>query len=195
MSKVNDITKQAIQEKVKDIMELLGLDLTDDSLQDTPKRVAKMYVDEIFCGLNQAPPAITVQENKFKYDQMLIETNIKVHSTCEHHLVPIVGYAHIAYIPKDKILGLSKFNRIVDYFSRRPQVQERLTNDILTFLKKALETDDVAVVIDAVHMCVKLRGIKDQDTITRTAAISGKFQTQETRQEFYNAVNKLAVKQ
>jgi GTP cyclohydrolase I len=183
--------KEKIESCVKEILETLGLDLTDDSIQDTPKRVAKMYVDEIFNGLFEQPPKMTVQENKFNYDQMLIETNIKVHSMCEHHLVPIIGYAHIAYIPKNRVLGLSKFNRVVDYFARRPQVQEKLTNNILQFLTERLETEDVAVVIDAVHMCVKLRGIKDQDSVTRTSAISGVFRLGEPREEFFSTISKL----
>ena len=164
-----------VAEKFKEIMDLLNVTI-DDSTIDTPKRVAKMYINELFKGLNKANyPKITTVQNKFNYNQMLIEKGIKVHSVCEHHFVPIIGKAHIAYIPKDKIMGLSKFNRIVDYFSRRPQVQERLTNDILEDLKKVLETEDIAVIIDAEHFCVKMRGIQDQGTITRTSALNGCF--------------------
>lgn len=182
-----DIEK--IEAAFRKIMEQMGLDLTDDSLMDTPRRVAKMYVKELFYGMDENNyPKITTVENKFQYNQMLVETGIKVHSVCEHHFVPIIGKAHIAYIPKDKVLGLSKFNRIVDYFARRPQVQERLTNQITENLQKVLETEDVAVVIDAEHFCVKMRGIKDQGTITRTSSIRGKFMEIEPRQEFFNSI-------
>ena len=138
---------------------------------------------------------MTVVENKFHYNQMLVETNIKVHSTCEHHFVPIIGVAHIAYIPVMKILGLSKFNRLVDYYARRPQIQERLTNDIITDLISTLETNNVAVVIDAAHMCVRLRGVKDQNTMTRTSALSGLFlNNSKVRLEFYNSVPRIECK-
>lgn len=181
-----------IEKNFSEIMSQLGLDLTNDSLADTPKRVAKMYVTEIFKGLNPENfPKITTHENKYGYDAMLVETNIKVHSTCEHHFVPIIGRAHIAYIPGKRVIGLSKFNRIVDHFSRRPQVQERLTQEIMSCLKKCLETEDVAVVIDAVHMCVLLRGIKDQTTVTRTSNLSGVFYDDKTvRSEFVAALPK-----
>lgn len=181
--------KQAIEHHFSEIMKALGLDLADDSLQNTPKRVAKMFCDEIFYGLDDSNfPSMTAQSNKFQYNQMLVETNITVNSTCEHHFVPIIGVAHIAYVPKDKILGLSKFNRVVDFYSRRPQVQERLTNDILQCLHKHLETDDIAVCIDASHMCVRLRGIKDQRTMTRTTALSGVFKEGAPRAEFLAAI-------
>ena len=181
--------KEIIEGHFAEIMKALGLDLTDDSLQNTPKRVAKMYCDEIFYGLDGANfPTMTTQSNKFGYNQMLIETNITVNSTCEHHFVPIIGVCHIAYIPKDKILGLSKFNRVVDFFSRRPQVQEKLTNDILTCLMSHLDTPDIAVCIDASHMCVRLRGIKDQRTMTRTTALSGLFKEADSRAEFLAAI-------
>lgn len=178
----------AIAQRVSEILELLGVDLSDPSTRDTPNRVAKMFVHEIFRGLSDEPPAIMTQPNH-GYDQMLVEVNVKINSTCEHHLVPIIGVAHIAYIPKDKLLGLSKFNRIVDYWARRPQVQERLTEQILKHLIDVLETDHVAVVIDAAHMCVRLRGIQDQTTITRTTALSGAFRNgAEARQEFMGAI-------
>jgi GTP cyclohydrolase IA len=167
------------------IMQTLGLDMTDDSLSGTPRRVAKMYVQEIFSGLNPAhAPAISVFDNKFRYGQMLVEKNIHVSSTCEHHFLPIFGKAHLAYIPTDKVIGLSKLNRIVDFYARRPQVQERLTIQIANHLKKVLNTDDVAVVVDARHMCVISRGIKDTDSSTVTAAYSGKFNNEHYRDEF-----------
>jgi GTP cyclohydrolase I len=187
MSKVERIAKQ-----IKDIMLELGMDLDDDSLKDTPHRVAKMWVNELFYGLNPDNfPKMTTVENKFRYDEMLIEANITLHSTCEHHLVPIVGKAHIAYIPKHKILGLSKFNRVVEYFAKRPQVQERLTNDILTCLKDQLDTDDIAVIIDAEHFCVKLRGVKHESCVTRTSALSGKFFDPAVRAELFAAIPSL----
>jgi GTP cyclohydrolase IA len=167
------------------IMQTLGLDMRDDSLRGTPRRVAKMFVQEIFSGLNpDNAPAISVFDNKFRYGQMLVEKNIHVSSTCEHHFLPIFGKAHIAYIPTDKVIGLSKLNRIVDFYARRPQVQERLTVQIANHLKKALKTDDVAVVIDARHMCVMSRGIKDIDSSTITAEYSGKFNNEHYRSEF-----------
>lgn len=169
-------------------MEVLELDLKDDSLQGTPDRVAKMYVEEIFSGLTEPFPKATAQLNKFKYDQMLIESGITVNSLCEHHFVPIVGFAHIAYVPGKKLLGLSKFNRIVEHYSRRPQVQERLTNQIHEKLKEILETDDVGVVIDAVHYCVKLRGVKHDNCMTRTSAISGCFKKDAPRSEFFTSI-------
>ena len=184
---------QNIEQKFRDIMLELGLDLTDDSLIKTPHRVAKMFVNEIFYGLDQKKmPVMMTIENKFKYDQMLIEKNIKVNSVCEHHFLPIIGKCHIAYIPKDRVLGLSKFNRLVDFYSRRPQVQERLTNDIIKNLKTSLETDDIAVVIDAEHFCVKMRGIQDQETITRTSALSGRFKDDlSCRNEFFQSIGKI----
>lgn len=171
------------------IMETLGLDLNDDSLQGTPDRVAKMYVREVFQGLDpKNKPDVTLFENKYKYSHMLVERNIKVHSHCEHHFVPILGKAHVAYIPNGHVIGLSKINRIVDYYSRRPQVQERLTEQIAEELKKSLHTEDVAVVVDADHMCVVMRGIKDQDSATTTGSFHGKFQDKEVRSEFLNHV-------
>ncbi len=167
------------------IMETLGLDLNDDSLGGTPRRVAKMYVKEIFHGLNpDNKPAATLFENKFNYHEMLVERDIKVHSYCEHHFVPILGRAHVAYISSGKVIGLSKINRIVDYFSRRPQVQERLTIQIAEELKKVLETEDVAVVVDSAHMCVITRGVKDVNSSTVTTSYHGKFKDASVRDEF-----------
>ena len=175
----------AIQDKFRDIMDILGLDLTDDSLRGTPHRVAKMFVQEIFYGLNPANrPKISVFENKFKYGEMLVEKNINMNSFCEHHFLPISGKAHVAYFSSGQVIGLSKINRIVDYFARRPQVQERLTVQIASELKKVLKTDDVAVVIDAKHMCVSCRGIQDESSTTITAEYSGKFKDKSVREEF-----------
>ena len=174
-----------ITEKFRDIMETMGLDLTDDSLQGTPRRVAKMFVQEIFHGLNPAnKPVASVFENKFNYNEMLVEKSIKLNSTCEHHFLPIYGKAHVAYFAKGQVIGLSKINRIVDYFARRPQVQERLTVQIANELKNVLNTDDVAVVIDADHMCVSSRGIKDGCSSTVTAEYCGKFKDRGVREEF-----------
>lgn len=173
-----------IEEHFQQIMHILGLDLTDDSLGGTPRRVAKMYVKEIFSGLNPdtMPPA-TLFDNQYAYSQMVLEKNITFYSTCEHHFVPIFGKAHIAYIANKKVIGLSKLNRIVHHFARRPQVQERLTEQIAAELKKILQTDDVAVVLDATHMCVCSRGIRDQGASTVTAAYYGKFKDYKTREE------------
>jgi len=179
-----------IADKFRDIMETMGLDLTDDSLQGTPRRVAKMFVKEIFHGLNPAnKPVASVFENKFKYGEMLVEKNIKLNSTCEHHFLPIYGKAHVAYFANGQVIGLSKINRIVDYFARRPQVQERLTVQIADELKKVLKTEDVAVVIDADHMCVSSRGIKDGCSSTVTAEYSGKFKDKSVREEFLKYLN------
>jgi GTP cyclohydrolase I len=184
--KLTDSEKMArIEKHFKAIMETLGLDLTDDSLQGTPKRVAKMYVKEIFSGLNpDNKPKISLFENVYKYDQMLVEKNITFYSNCEHHFVPIMGKAHVAYISSGKVIGLSKLNRIVEYFAKRPQVQERLTMQIANELKKVLETDDVAVLIDAKHLCVSSRGIKDETSSTVTSFYGGKFNQETTKQEF-----------
>lgn len=174
-----------IEDKFRDIMETMGLDLTDDSLQGTPHRVAKMFVQEIFYGLNpENKPKISVFENKFQYGEMLVEKNINLNSTCEHHFLPIVGKAHVAYISSGEVIGLSKINRIVDYFARRPQVQERLTVQIANELKSILNTDDVAVVIDAKHLCVSSRGIQDESSSTLTAEYSGRFKEKSVREEF-----------
>ena len=171
------------------IMEALGLNLNDDSLKDTPLRVAKMYANEIFTGLNpDSFPSISLFENTYGYNEMLIEKDIQVYSYCEHHFIPFVGKAHVAYFPKDKVIGLSKLNRIVKYFSRRPQVQERLTMDIATCMKKLLDTDDVAVYIEAKHFCVAARGIEDTNSATVTHHMSGRFASPEERRIFYSAV-------
>lgn len=177
---------ELITKDFRHIMETLGLDLSDDSLEDTPARVAKMYVDEIFYGLRAENfPKMTVVENKFNYDEMLVEKGISVMSVCEHHFVGIVGKATIGYIPNGKVIGLSKLNRIVDYFARRPQVQERLTAQIYHTLTRILDTKEVAVVIDADHYCVKSRGIEDTDCSTVTSKLGGGFKEDPaTRSEF-----------
>jgi GTP cyclohydrolase I len=174
-----------ISQHFAEIMDILGLDLQDDSLSGTPRRVAKMYVNEIFKGLNPSNmPAMTTFENKYQYKRMVLERNIPLQSTCEHHFQPIFGVAHVAYIPDGQVIGLSKLNRIVDYFARRPQVQERLTMQIVEALKKALKTEDVAVYIDAKHMCVQARGVEHHGASTITAEYSGKFLNESTRREF-----------
>ncbi|MGB0368124.1 MAG: GTP cyclohydrolase I FolE [Flavobacteriales bacterium] len=176
---------EKIAENFASIMDTLGLDLSDDSLSGTPMRVAKMYVEEVFSGLNpKSKPAVKLFENKYNYKEMLVEKDIKVHSFCEHHFVPIIGVAHVAYINKGKVVGLSKLNRVVEYFAKRPQVQERLTVQIANELKEALGTDDVAVLIDAKHMCVSLRGVEDVSSSTVTASYTGAFQNEETKKEF-----------
>lgn len=183
---ISDEEKMAIiEDKFRDIMETMGLDLTDDSLRGTPHRVAKMFIKEIFYGLNpENKPKISVFENKFKYGEMLVEKNINMNSTCEHHFLPIVGKAHVAYISNGEVIGLSKINRIVDFYARRPQVQERLTVQIAAELREILKTDDVAVIIDAKHMCVSSRGIQDESSSTVTAEYSGKFKDKAVRDEF-----------
>ena len=179
-----------IEDKFRDIMEILGLDLTDDSLSGTPHRVAKMFVKEIFYGLNpDNKPTISVFDNKFKYGEMLVEKNINVNSTCEHHFLPITGKAHVAYVSGGEVIGLSKINRIVDYYARRPQVQERLTVQIANELKKILKTEDVAVIIDARHMCVSSRGIQDDSSATVTAEYSGVFKDSKRREEFLRYIS------
>ena len=181
----DDEKKEIISKHFKVIMETLGLDLNDDSLMGTPKRVAKMYIDEIFYGLDpKNKPKIALFENKYQYNEMLVEKNISFNSNCEHHFVPIYGKAHVAYISSGKVIGLSKINRIVDYFARRPQVQERLTNQIGNELKDILDTNHVAVIIDAKHMCVSSRGIKDNSSSTITTFYSGKFTEKSTKNEF-----------
>lgn len=168
------------------IMELLGLDLNDDSLSGTPYRVAKMYVSEVFSGLNPAnKPEAKLFDNKYQYGEMLVEKGIRVNSFCEHHFVPITGKAHVAYISSGKVIGLSKINRIVDYFSKRPQVQERLTVQIGRELERILGTKDVAVVLDASHMCVSIRGIKDEGSSTVTSYYGGRFRDQNRKEEFH----------
>lgn len=174
-----------IEDKFRDIMDILGLDLSDDSLNGTPHRVAKMFVKEIFSGLNpQNKPKISVFENKFKYGEMLVEKNINVNSTCEHHFLPIIGKAHVAYASSGQVIGLSKINRVVDYFARRPQVQERMTVQIANELKKILHTEDVAVVIEAKHLCVSSRGIQDEGSTTVTSEYGGIFKDQQRKEEF-----------
>ncbi|MGV6844499.1 MAG: GTP cyclohydrolase I FolE [Lutibacter sp.] len=174
-----------IEKNVQDILETLGMDLTDDSLKGTPKRVAKAYVNEIFEGLNpDNMPKLSTFDNNYKYGEMLVEKNIVVYSTCEHHLLPIIGRAHVAYISNGKVIGLSKMNRIVDYFARRPQVQERLTMQVVQALQKAMGTEDVACVIDAKHLCVNSRGIKDIESSTVTSEFGGKFKDPQIKREF-----------
>ncbi len=174
-----------IQESVRDILYTLGMDLEDDSIKGTPKRVAKAYVQELFMGLNpENKPSASTFENNYNYGEMLVEKNIVVYSTCEHHLLPIVGRAHVAYISDGKVIGLSKMNRIVEYFAKRPQVQERLTMQVVQAMQEALGTEDVACVIDAKHLCVNSRGIKDIESSTVTAEFGGKFKEKETKQEF-----------
>ncbi|PKA97188.1 GTP cyclohydrolase I [Flavobacteriaceae bacterium MAR_2009_75] len=179
-----------IQENIREVMLTLGLDLDDDSLKGTPNRVAKMYVKEIFGGLHpDRKPKSSTFDNKYKYGEMLVEKNITLYSTCEHHLLPIVGKAHIAYISSGNVVGLSKMNRIVDYYAKRPQVQERLNIQIVRELQKVLETDDVACVIDAKHLCVNSRGIRDIDSSTVTAEYGGKFKEESVRREFLDYIN------
>ncbi|TLU96681.1 GTP cyclohydrolase I FolE [Dyadobacter sediminis] len=187
----DEVKIELIEKHFRHIMEIMGLDLNDDSLKGTPKRVAKMYIKEVFSGLDpKNKPSVTLFDNKYKYDQMLVEKDITVFSNCEHHFVPIYGKAHIAYISSGKVIGLSKLNRIVEYFSKRPQVQERLTVQIADELKRALKTEDVAVVIDAQHMCVQSRGIRDSGSSTVTAFYGGKFQDENTRKEFLSYLGK-----
>lgn len=181
---------QRIKENVREIMLTLGLDLDDDSLKGTPNRVAKMFVSEIFGGLHPGrKPKSSTFKNKYKYGEMLVEKNITLYSTCEHHLLPIVGKAHVAYISNGTVVGLSKMNRIVDYFAKRPQVQERLNIQIVRELQKVLGTDDVACVIDAKHLCVNSRGIRDIESSTVTAEYGGKFKVEAVRREFLDYVN------
>ena len=181
----NEEKMKTIEYHFEKIMEALGLDLTDDSLSGTPKRVAKMYINELFKGLDpRNKPSMSTFENKYNYNQMLVEKNITIYSNCEHHFLPIVGKAHVAYIPNGKVIGLSKINRIVDYYSRRPQVQERLALQVLNELKESLGTEDVAVYVDAEHLCVSSRGVQDQTSSTITVEYSGKFKEEDTKKEF-----------
>ena len=180
---------EAIQVDVENILNTLGMDLRDDSLKGTPKRVAKMFVSEIFGGLNpKKKPKASTFENKYKYGEMLVEKNITLYSTCEHHLLPIVGKAHVAYISNGTVVGLSKMNRIVDYFAKRPQVQERLTIQIVKELQAVLNSEDVACIIDAKHLCVNSRGIRDIDSSTVTSEFGGKFKNAETKREFLDYI-------
>jgi GTP cyclohydrolase I len=185
----DDLKMELIEEKFTEIMNVLGLDLTDDSLKDSPKRVAKMFIKEIFSGLNPGnKPDITLFENKYHYKEMLVEKDITFYSYCEHHFVPIIGKAHVAYISNGYIIGLSKINRLVQYYARRPQVQERLTMQIAKALKEVLKTEDVAVVIDANHLCVASRGIQDISSTTVTSSYSGKFLADQKRNEFFTYI-------
>ena len=187
---VSDTDKIAlIREDVEHIMHTLGLDLSDDSLKGTPQRVAKMFVNEIFSGLDpKRKPKASVFDNKYKYGEMLVEKNITVYSTCEHHLLPIVGRAHVAYISNGTVVGLSKMNRIVDYFAKRPQVQERMTMQIVQELQKVLGTEDVACVVDAKHLCVNSRGIRDIESSTVTSEFGGAFKEKNVRREFLDYI-------
>jgi GTP cyclohydrolase I len=180
----------AIAPHFKAIMEILGMDLRDDSLKGTPLRVAKMYVKELFQGLNPANmPSMTLFENKFQYNEMLVEKNINFYTNCEHHFVPFFGKAHVAYISSGKVIGLSKLNRLVEYFSKRPQVQERLTMQIGKALQTVLQTQDVAVMMDAKHLCVSSRGVKDDSSNTITSFFGGKFQEEKRKMEFLKYVD------
>jgi GTP cyclohydrolase IA len=180
---------ESIKKDVERILTTLGMDLTDDSLKGTPNRVAKMFVKEIFGGLNpNKKPGASTFNNNYKYGEMLVEKNITIYSTCEHHLLPIVGRAHVAYISNGTVVGLSKMNRIVDYFAKRPQVQERLTMQIVQELQSVLNTKDVACVIDAKHLCVNSRGIRDIESSTVTAEFGGKFKEELTKREFLDYI-------
>lgn len=189
----DELKMNLIEDKFKDIMEIMGLDLNDDSLSGTPRRVAKMYIKEIFSGLNPAnKPKVALFDNKYQYNEMLVEKDITFYSNCEHHFVPIIGRAHVAYFSSGKVIGLSKINRIVNYFAKRPQVQERLTVQIANDLKALLETEDVAVVIDAEHLCVSSRGIQDVNSSTVTAQFHGKFKEEGVKNEFLSYIHNKA---
>ena len=179
-----------IEENFRKIMHVLGLDLSDDSLKNTPHRVAKMYVEEIFSGLNPTnKPAVSMFKNSYSYNEMLIEKINTLYSYCEHHFVPIIGKVHVAYISNGEVIGLSKINRLVQFYAKRPQVQERLTQQIAQGLKEALNTEDVAVMIDAEHLCVASRGIKDTNSSTVTVSFSGKFKNENSKSEFLSIIN------
>ena len=185
----DDLKIELIEKNFKEIMHILGLDLNDESLKDSPGRVAKMYVKEIFSGLNpDNKPKPTLFENKFNFSEMLVEKNITIYSYCEHHFVPITGKAHIAYFPKNHLIGLSKLNRIAQYYAKRPQVQERLTMQIANDLKETLQTEDVAVIIDADHLCVASRGVNDVNSSTITSSYHGKFLNDDIRKEFISHI-------
>ncbi|RTY92331.1 GTP cyclohydrolase I FolE [Flavobacterium sp. GT3R68] len=180
---------ERIKKDVENILNTLGMDLTDDSMKGTPNRVAKMFVKEIFGGLNPAKkPSSSTFDNNYKYGEMLVEKNITLYSTCEHHLLPIIGKAHVAYISNGRVIGLSKMNRLVEFYAKRPQVQERLTMQIVQELQNALGTEDVACVIDAKHLCVNSRGIKDIESSTVTSEFGGKFKNEQTRREFLDYI-------
>lgn len=188
--KTDDEKIAAIEPHFRAILEILGMDLRDDSLRGTPLRVAKMYVKELFQGLNPANmPSMTLFENKFQYNEMLVEKNINFYTNCEHHLVPFFGKAHVAYISSGKVIGLSKLNRLVEYFSKRPQVQERLTMQVGKALQTVLQTQDVAIMMDAKHLCVASRGVKDDSSNTITTFFGGKFQEEKTKMEFLQYVD------
>ena len=189
-TELDDDTKMELIEKnFREIMEVLGLDLEDESLKDSPHRIAKMYVKEIFSGLNPAnKPSITTFRNNYNYKRMIVEKNITLYSTCEHHFVPIIGKAHIAYFPSDKVIGLSKLNRIVQFYAKKPQLQERLTEEIAREMMNVLETDDVAVLIEADHLCVRSRGVNDVNSNTVTSSFNGRFNEHEISSEFLNSI-------
>lgn len=187
---IDDTLKiELIEKNFREIMHVLGLDLNDDSLSGTPRRVAKMFVKEVFSGLNPAnKPDVKLFKNKYAYGEMLVEKEITLYSFCEHHFIPIIGKAHVAYIPNEQVVGLSKLNRIVQYYAKRPQVQERLTVQIANELKTLLGTEDVAVVIDARHLCVAARGVEDVNSSTVTASYNGRFRSEKTRNEFLHYI-------
>ncbi|WP_412476281.1 GTP cyclohydrolase I FolE [Flavobacterium sp. TBRC 19031] len=187
--KSDEEKKKVIEHHFYQIMEEMGLDMTDDSLRGTPHRVAKMFIDEIFSGLNPAnKPKISVFDNSYQYDKMLVEADISFNSTCEHHFLPIIGKAHIGYVSSGKVIGLSKLNRIVDYYARRPQVQERLIMQIFNELKTVLDTESVIVVMEAKHLCVSSRGIEDESSYTSTIQYGGIFNDKENRNDFFNLI-------
>ncbi len=195
-SKTDDEKIKNIQHHFEKIMIELGLDLTDDSLSGTPYRFAKMYVKELFYGLNPAnKPKLSTFENKYGYKKMLVEQNISIDSSCEHHFLPIVGHAHIGYLPNNKVIGLSKINRLVDYYAHRPQVQERLCLQILKDLQETLGTEDVIVMVNAKHLCVSSRGIKDKESFTTTLEYGGSFKDDLKRKEFLDIINNQTLKQ
>jgi GTP cyclohydrolase IA len=188
-AKTDDQKIEAISFHYQKIMEELGLDLTDDSLSGTPYRVAKMYVKELFSGLDpKNKPKISVFDNKYQYNKMLVESQITFNSSCEHHFLPIIGKAHIGYISSGKVIGLSKMNRIVEYYGRRPQVQERMTIQIFNELKNALQTNDVIVVVEAEHLCVSTRGVNDKSSKTTTLEFGGKFEDDQVRNDFFKMI-------
>ncbi|OQD41960.1 GTP cyclohydrolase I FolE [Croceivirga radicis] len=192
--KTDDQKITAIQHHFGKIMEELGLDLTDDSLSGTPYRFAKMYVKELFYGLNPSnKPKLSVFENKYGYNKLLVEQNITIDSSCEHHFLPITGHAHIGYVPKEKVIGLSKINRLVDYYAHRPQVQERLSMQLLKDLQNILDTEDVIVMITTKHLCVSSRGIKDKDSFTTTLEYGGCFKNDRKREEFLGILQHVAL--
>ena len=186
----DELKMELIEKNFREIMNILGLDLTDDSLKGTPRRVAKMYVQEIFSGLDpKNKPEVRLFENKYKYDEMLVEKDITFYSNCEHHFVPIIGKVHVGYISNGNVIGLSKIHRIVNYYAKRPQVQERMTIQIINELKNALQSEDVALVVDAIHLCVSSRGVTDTTSSTVTSTFSGKLQQDTLKQEFLQHIH------